>query len=88
MNNKKPENHPLPPSHAAAVTHALCMALADIVRDEVNATVSRRTLLKATGLAQAAEVFAAEVVHFFGNRQGEDEDLLEALEARYTETKK
>lgn len=88
MSNKKPDTLPLPPSHAAAVTHALCMALADVMRDEVNAIVSRRTLLKATGLAQAAEVFAAEVVHFFGNRQGKDEDLLEAIEARYMEVKK
>ena len=77
------ETFPLRPSHAAAVTHGLVMALADLVHEEAGGETSRRAFLKMASIATAAEVVAQDVARFFGSRMGEDEDLLEAIEARY-----
>ncbi|HEX6929700.1 MAG TPA: hypothetical protein VF267_10640, partial [Gammaproteobacteria bacterium] len=73
------------PSLSSYALHGLCIALADVIHHEVRKDTSRRALLKASGLATAAELFAGELAHFFGSRMGEDHDLLEALEDRYLE---
>ena len=83
MSDEKPETWPLLPSHSSYTLHGLCMALADVVREEVSGDVSRRALLKANSLATAAELFSAEVAHFFGSRMNEDHDQLEAMQERY-----
>ncbi len=83
MSDEKPETWPLLPAHSSYTLHGLCMALADVVREEVGGDVSRRALLKVNALASAAELFSAELAHFFGSRMGEDHDRLEAIEDRY-----
>lgn len=85
MSDEKPETWPLLPSHSAYVLQGVCLALADTVRGEVGAAVSRRALLKLNALATAAELLSGEVAHFYGTRMGEDHDQLEALEDRYLE---
>jgi len=79
----QPETFPLLPSHSAYTLHGLCIALVDVIREDVSNDISRRALLKANALATAAELFSAEVAHFFGSRMNEDHDQLEALEDRY-----
>ena len=83
MSAENPESWPLRPSHSASVSHALCMALFDLLHEEGGGEVSRRAYLKMCGLAKAAELFSKEVSGFFGNQRGEAEDLLEALEERF-----
>lgn len=83
MANEKPESWPLPPSIASYTLHGICIALADVIHDEIRNDTSQRTLLKAAGLVTAAELFSNELAHFFGSQAGEDHDLLEALEKRY-----
>lgn len=56
-----------------------------MVHHEVRNDVSRRALLKAGGLATAAELFTGELAHFFGSRMGEDHEAIEAIEERYLE---
>lgn len=85
MSDEIPETWPLRPSHAAAVAHGLCMALADLIHHQGGPDVSRRAYLQMCGLATAAELFTNEVSHWFGSRMGEDEDSLERLEDRYLE---
>lgn len=81
--DEKPQSWPLPPSISSYTLHGLCIALADVMHHEVRNGISQRALLKAGGLATAAELFAGEVAHFFCSRPGEDHDLLEELQARY-----
>lgn len=83
--NEKPDSWPLAPSLSSYTLHGLCIALADVIHHEVRNDMSRRAQLKAAGLATAAELFSNELAHFFGSQAGEDQDLLEALEARYLE---
>lgn len=85
MNNEKPSSWPLRPSHSSYTLHGLCIALSDVIHEEGGGEVSRRSLLKATGLATAAELFAGEVAHFFGSRMGDEHDQLEALQDAYVE---
>lgn len=82
-NNNDSDSFPLLPSHSAYTLHGLCIALVDVVRDEVSSDTSRRALLKANALATAAELLSAEVAHVFGSRMGEDHEQLEAIEDRY-----
>lgn len=72
------------PSHAASITHSLCMALNDLVHEE-GARMSRRTYLQICGVADAAEYFAGEAAAWYGTRMGKDHDLLEELQDRYME---
>lgn len=83
MSDQIPLTWPLRPSHSAAVAHALCMALADLLIEQGGGEISRRAYLKACGLATAAELFAKETSGFFGNQRGEDEELLELLEEKW-----
>lgn len=85
MSDEKPETWPLLPAHSSYTLHGLCIALADVVREEISNEVSRRALLKVNALAGAAELFSAELAHFFGSRMGEDHEQLEAMEDRYVE---
>lgn len=85
MSDEKPETWPQLPAYSAYALQGLCIALADTVRDELNGKVSRRAIIKASGLATAAELFANELAHFFVSRPPEDHDLLEAIEERYLE---
>lgn len=86
MSDELPETWPLRPSQNSTVTHGLCMALVDIVHGE-GARMPRRVFLEMCAIATAAELFSGEVSHFFGNQRGDDQELLEALEARWLETK-
>ncbi|HEX7030367.1 MAG TPA: hypothetical protein VF254_07205 [Gammaproteobacteria bacterium] len=85
MNNSRPSTWPLLPSHSSYTLHGLTIALADVIREEVSSDISRRALVKANGLATAAELFAGELAHFFGSRMGEYHDAREALQDRYRE---
>lgn len=87
MKNEKPSSLPLLPSHSSYTLRGLCIALADVIHEEVNGKVSRRALQKASSLATAAELFSGEVAHFFGSRMGDDHDQLEALQDRYLDEK-
>ncbi len=80
MSDEKPETWPLRPSHSSYITHALCMTLADLLHEE-GGDMSRRTYLKACGVATAAEAFSQEVSHWFGSRMGEEQEMLEELES-------
>lgn len=80
---ESPQTWPLRPSHSSYVLHGLCMALADLIHEEGGGSLSRRALLKAGGIATAAEVFAGEVADFFGGQAGEYENLLEQLENEF-----
>ena len=85
MSDENSKARALLPSHSSYTLHGLCIALADVIHEEISGDVSRRSLLKASGLATATEFFAHEVAHFFGSRMGEDHDALEALQERYVE---
>ena len=74
---------PLRPSESASVSHALCMAMADLAEEEGGGEVPRRTYLKMCALAWAAEVFSQEVSAFFGGQFGECEDMLTLLEEKW-----
>lgn len=74
---------PLRPSESAFITHALNMAMVDLVEEEGGGQVSRRAYLKMCALARAAEVFSEEVSAFFGNQLGEAEDALTDLEDKW-----
>lgn len=87
MSDEKPEVWPLLPAYSAYALHGLCIALADTVRDELTGTVSRRAVIKASGLATAAELLSQELAHFFGSRPAGDHEELEALEERYLENR-
>ncbi len=86
MSDEKPETWPLRPDESAYVTHGLCMVIADVVRDH-GPDLSRRAMLELGSLATAAELFSAEVAHFFGSRL-DDHDALEAMQERYVEEEK
>lgn len=83
MSDEKPETWPLWPSHSSYVVHGLCLAMADIVRDN-GQHLSRRALLELSGLVTAAELFSGDVAHFFGSRLDDHEEL-EAMQERYVE---
>lgn len=83
MSQESPETWPLRPSHSAYVLHGLCMALSDLIQEEGGGQTSRRALIKAAGLAAAAELFAGEVAHFFGSRPPDDHDHLELIQDHY-----
>lgn len=83
MSDEQPETWPQLPACSAYALHGLCIALADCVREELNGTVSRRAVIKASGLATAAELFSNELAHFFASRPAGDHEELEALEKRY-----
>lgn len=87
MSKESPDTWPLLPAHSAYAVHGLCMAIADLIQEEGGAP-SRRALLKAAGIATAAELFAGELAHFFSTRMGEDHELLEAIEDRYLEARR
>lgn len=76
---------PLRPSESASVTHALCMAITDLLH-ESGSDMSRRTYIKVCGLATAAAVFSNEAARWYFNRMGEDHELLEALEDRFQQS--
>lgn len=88
MSNEKPDSFPLSPSLSSYTLHGLCIALADVIHHEIHNDISRRALLKAGGLATAAELFANEVADFFASQAGEDNDLLEAMQDRYLDDQK
>ena len=88
MSDEKPETWPLLPAYSAYALHGLCIAIADTVREELNGTVSRRAVIKASGLATAAELLSQELAHFFASRPAGDHETLEALEDRYLASKR
>lgn len=85
MSQESPENWPLRPSHSASVTSALCAAIADLVQQS-GSDMPRDTYLKVCGLATAAAVFSDKAARWYFNLKGEDHDLLEELEDRWSST--
>ena len=69
-------------SHASSMTHALCMALSDLLHEDGN-DLDRRAYVKACGLAAAAEVLSGEAAGWYFQQMGEDHDLLEELQDRW-----
>lgn len=84
MSEEKQKYRALRPSHAASITHGLCMTLNDLVHEE-GARMSRRVFLQICGVADAAEYFAREASAWYGTRMGKDHDLLDELQDRYVE---
>lgn len=85
MPDQPPLKWPLRPSQAASAVHGLCLALSDLVHEDVADRVPRRVLLKVCGLATAAELLSGDVAHWFASRMGEEQDWLDWLEERYLE---
>lgn len=74
------------PSDSAYVLHGLCVTLADIVQEEVCRELSQKTAVKLAGVASAAELFAAELAHWFASRPPDQHEQLEALLDQYPDT--